>query len=284
MARVNAQSIVNSGGSVASQLAELYDGLISNYQATSNASRWKNRTYSGDPQAGSVVARRFANSVSQDYGTARTSGKGNKVKADDIVIPVNVHKEIIEEVSQNDLKRFGVNGIVAQRFTNFEMRMRAELDRAYWTQAKTEGTQTNVQYTTDVEEALETIIQSVETLSTAYIDGVDRALIKVALKPSIYGLIRQKLDFTYNFNGTTAENNIGYYHGVEVVSELYLPSGVDYVVQVDEAIAEPVYSEGFQDDRIPLSNDHAVELFYDYGVKAVTPDAIKYGTITKKTA
>ena len=41
------------------------------------------------------------------------------------------------------------------------------------------------------------------------------------------------------------------------------------------AVAQPVVVNQYgAPEKIPLSNDYAVSLFYDYGTKALTPDLI----------
>ena len=44
-----------------------------------------------------------------------------------------------------------------------------------------------------------------------------------------------------------------------------------------DSIGQPVViAEAYADEKIPLSNDHAVELFSDYATAAITPDLIFY--------
>ena len=48
------------------------------------------------------------------------------------------------------------------------------------------------------------------------------------------------------------------------------------------AVAQPVVVDQYSNpEKIPLSNDFAVSLFYDYGTKALTPDLIFNWTSTE---
>lgn len=46
------------------------------------------------------------------------------------------------------------------------------------------------------------------------------------------------------------------------------------LVMVDGAIAQPVMSDPYNAEKIPLSNAYGIELFYHFGTKSVTPDLI----------
>ena len=49
----------------------------------------------------------------------------------------------------------------------------------------------------------------------------------------------------------------------------------DALLMVRGAVAQPVVVNQYGDpEKIQLSNDYAVSLFYDYGTKALTPDLI----------
>ena len=89
-------------------LKEAYDGVIANVQKNTVSSRIKNTDLSGDPDSGTVEAKRFANASSQDYGTARTAGKGNAVKGKTVTIAIDQNKEFIEEIEEKDIRLLGV--------------------------------------------------------------------------------------------------------------------------------------------------------------------------------
>ena len=51
---------------------------------------------------------------------------------------------------------------------------------------------------------------------------------------------------------------------------------------IDGAVAQPVVANEYDAEKIPLSNDIALELFFSKGTKAVMPDLIKYFGSTSK--
>ena len=129
------------------------------------------------------------------------------------------------------------------------------------------------------------MIQTLETVKNDYVDGVDRSLMDLVLTPEKYGELRTFLDTQSNPNVDTAGEEFGMYHGVRVYSCTRLPVVTDTtaktktttnaVLMVRGAVAQPVVSDQYgAPEKIPLSNDYAVSLFYDYGTKALTPDLI----------
>ena len=97
------------------------------------------------------------------------------------------------------------------------------------------------------------------------------------LSPAQYGELRTYLDEQPRFNIDTASEDFGLYHGVKVYSSTRLPNGIAGVIMIDGAIAQPaVINQYSEPEKIPLSNDYAVSLFYDYGTKTLTPDLVLY--------
>jgi hypothetical protein len=276
MARTQALSITTDG-STKDQLAEIYGQVIDSVQKLAVSMRIKNPNYSGDPTAGSVEIDRFANATSNPYGTARTNGKGDQLKnSGKVTININQDKEIVEEVARKDVKLFGVGAILAKRAANHDLRMVAELDRAYFSELETAGTVVSGLLAADpIEDSVETLIQSVETTVNDWVDGVDRTMIVLSVKPAIFGKLRNYLD-TVN-DGKSGEETLSYFHGVEVISNIRQTK--DIIATVYGSAAQPVTVDEYQDEKINLANDHAVELFYSYGTKAVTPDLVKYATL-----
>lgn len=128
-----------------------------------------------------------------------------------------------------------------------------------------------------------------------YTDGVDRGLMDFVLSPAMYGSIRTFLDTQSNANVDTAGEEFGMYHGIRVYSCTRLPVTTETVestktkttvtngiLMIRGAVAQPVITTPYGDpEKIPLSNDMAVSLFYDYGTEALTPDLIlKWQTST----
>ena len=99
MARTNAISLL-AGTSTPASLSEIYGLVIENVQKGTLANSLKSQQYTGNPAAGSVEFKRFVNSESKAYGTARTAGKGDKVTAPPTTVNQDPHKEIVEEVAK----------------------------------------------------------------------------------------------------------------------------------------------------------------------------------------
>ena len=256
-------------------LKEAYDGVIENVQKNTVSSRIKNTDLSGDPDSGTVEAKRFANASSQDYGTARTAGKGNAVKGKTVTIAINQNKEFIEEIEEKDIRLLGVDGLIAKRSANHANRMAAELDQKFFEVGKTEGTQFKpAAAVTDIQAIVEAAILQMEKLKNNYIDGLDRSMLSITFDPDTYSAMRMYLDTVVNTNVDTTTEEFNMYHGVKCFSSNRLPAGVKFEIMMDESIAQPVKAVPYTAERIPLSEAVAVEMFYYYGTKAVTPDTI----------
>ena len=122
-------------------LSEAYDGVLANVQKATISGKIKNTDLSGDPTAGTVEAKRFANATSKKYGTARTNGKGDAVEGKPVTVPIDTDREFVEEIEQKDISLLGVDGLIAKRSANHAMRMAAELDSAFFKEAVAQGTQ-----------------------------------------------------------------------------------------------------------------------------------------------
>ena len=256
-------------------LKEAYDGVIANVQKNTISSRIKNTDLSGDPDAGTVEAKRFANASSQNYGTARTAGKGNAVKGKTVTIAIDQNKEFIEEIEEKDIRLLGVDGLIAKRSANHANRMAAELDQKFFEVGKTEGTQFKpAAAVTDIQAIVEAAILQMEKLKNNYIDGLDRSMLSITFDPDTYSAMRMYLDTVVNTNVDTTTEEFNMYHGVKCFSSNRLPAGVKFEIMMDESIAQPVKAVPYTAERIPLSEAVAVEMFYYYGTKAVTPDTI----------
>lgn len=257
-------------------LAELYGKVIENVNKQLISARFKNTDLSGNPESGTVEAKRFQNASSKAYGTARTGGKGDYIKAKPVTVAINQDKEIVEELEQKDVTLYGVDGILERRARNHVQRMAAELDSAFFTEAHTAGTALTITGTPTIEEEMETAIQAVETTKNQYVDGVPRSMINLICTPEYYGKIRTYLDKVTVPGVDAAAEEFYAYHGVKTFSCVHLPENVDYIVMADGAVAQPVMSQAYTAEKIPLSNAYGVELFYSYGTKAVMEDLIKY--------
>lgn len=255
-------------------LAELYGRVIENVQKNLVSAGMKNMDLSGDPASGSVEAKRFANATSKAYGTARTAGKGDAVKAKPVTVAIDTDKEIVEELEEKDVRLYGVDGVLDRRAANHVLRMAAELDTAFFAAANTAATEVEVDTTAAIEDQLETVIQACENTKNDFVDGVPRAMMNLVCSTATYGKIRNALDKMQRSNVDTAAEEFLAWHGVRTQSCVNLPAGCDYLVMVDGAVAQPVMADQYVAEKIPLSNAYGVELFYHYGTKVVTPDLI----------
>ena len=139
MARTKAISLIQTG-STKVELSELSGLVISNIQKETLAAGLKSQSYTGNPATGSVEYKRFKNSASQAYGTARTAGKGAAITVPPTTVNLDIHREIVEEAAKFDLDTFGVGNIMARRADNHVDTVAAELDADFFAKAKTAGT------------------------------------------------------------------------------------------------------------------------------------------------
>jgi len=272
MARTDALSIITTG-TTKDKLAELYGQVIEAVQKGAISEQIKNKNYSGDATSGSVEISRFANATVDALGTARTGGKG-KVLANSgkVTINVDVDKEIVEEVANKDVKLHGVPGIVEMRKGNHAKRMIADLDRTFFSVAEAEGT-TITTTATAIEDKADALINSVATTVNDWVDGVDRDMLVLTLSPSAYSKLRNYIDKVSLPNVNSAGEFIEMFRGVRVFSNHRQTK--DAICMIDGAIGQLITTDVYDAERIPLSNDIAIELFYSRGTKAVMPDLIK---------
>ena len=279
----NARSIFTDAQKTQAQLNNIQAGIIENLQKNGLSFRLKSKNANLEEKAGSYEFKRYENSVSQNYGTARAAGKGNQLTAPPITVNVDQHKEIVEEVTKFDAERFGIDkavtSIVERRKGNHEMTMLAEVETAFFAEAKNGGTAVDghIDYNGNIEDQIEDIIQKMETTKNKYVRGVNRSLMAFVACPKLYGKLKNKLNNNYNANFAVADEELPGFNGVAVFSCIYLPEDVDYILIVLESVAQPLTVDEYAGDRIPMSNDFAVELFYDYGTKTLAGDLILYG-------
>ena len=274
MARTQALNITLAGSTDKEQLAEIYGAVIDNIGLNAVSSALKNKALSGDPEAGSVEVKRFTNSEAKEYGTARSGGKGDGLKAKPITVNLNTHKEIVEEIEEFDARKYGVPGMLAKRAANHVDTMTRDLDTAFFVTAVAAGTEFTPTKTKIVQQ-LEELVTAIEETKNEYVNGVDREDIAVTVSPSMASDIRNELDELPN--GMTYTNGIvGKLHGFDVYVSGRLPAGVKCVAMRYDSIAQPCMVSKYDPEKINLSRATAVELYYDYGTKAVTEDLIKY--------
>lgn len=275
MARTKAISLIQQGSTKA-DLKEISGLVIENIQKATLSNGLKSQAYTGNPAAGSVEFKRFKNSASNPYGTARSNRKGDALTVPPITVNLDQHREIVEEAAKFDLDTFGVANIMARRADNHVDTVVAELDTAFFEEAVKAGVSFEPTGLSNIEDQVEAMIQALETVKNDYVRGVPRSMMNLVCSPSFYGKIRNYLDKTANnANVDTTAEEFALFHGVKTYSSVYLPENIDAVLMIDGAIALPVVIYPYKDpEKIPLSNDYAVAMFYDYGCKALTPDLI----------
>ena len=92
--RIDSLSVLLDGSEDGKMLLkEAYDGVLENVQKTAISAQIKNTELSGNPEAGTVEAKRFANATSEAYGTARAGGKGKNEKGMTVTVPIDTDKE-----------------------------------------------------------------------------------------------------------------------------------------------------------------------------------------------
>lgn len=270
MAKLDALSIyVNE--SEKDKLAEIYAGVIEEVQKGALSEQIKNKNYSGDATSGTVVIDRFKNATVNALGTARTGGKGDTVtNSGQVTITVNDDKEIVEEISKKDIKLHSLSGMAEKRRANHVKRMIAYLDRVFFEKAEEEGTAVEVTET-NIEEKLEKLIQAVETTVNDWVDGVDRDMLVITVTPAVYGQLRNYIDSVPNSLTGLTDNM---FHEVRIYPNHRQTKSM--ICMIDGAVGQLVTTDQYEAEKIPLSNDIALELFFSRGTKAVMPDLIKF--------
>lgn len=280
MARQDAVSIyINDDDK--DKLAETYGEVIEAIQKNAISEQIKNKNYSGDPTTGSVEIDRFKNAEINDQGTARTNAKGDKLKnTGKVTINVDTDKEIVEEVSKKDIKLYGVAGMAERRKNNHIKKLQAYLDKEFFACAEKEGSEYKLPTGLNtVAEKLEKLIQNVETTQNDWVDGVDRDMLVVTVTPDIYGQIENYIDSVPNsINGLSDDM----FHKVRIFSNHRQTK--DAICMIDGAVGQLVVTDQYDAEKIPLSNDVAIELFFSKGTKAVMPDLIKYATLNSQSS
>ena len=269
MARQDALNIYVNGEK--DKLAEIYGGVIEAVQKGAISEQIKNKNYSGDATSGTVEINRFKNATIDDLGTARTGAKGKALdNSGKVVVSVDTDKEIVEELAQKDIKLFGLSGMAEKRKANHVKRMVAYLDNEFFACAEAEGTKVELSADT-IQAKVEELILSVETTKNDYVDGVDRDMLVVTVTPAVYSAIQNYIDSVPNsLNGVNDE----FFHKVRIFSNHRQTKPA--ICMIEGAVAQLVTTDEYDAEKIPLSNDIALELFFSKGTKAVMPDLIKY--------
>lgn len=256
-------------------LAEVLDGVIENIQVSAVSEALKNTNGSGNPEGGSVEYKRFVNSALVSKGTARTAGAGAKVIAKPIIVNLNDDKEIVEELQIKDVKLYGIDGMAEKRKTNFAKRVVAYLDRAFFAEAKASGTKFTRGSLTGAKDIIDAMIVAAKETSSDFIDGIDAEDLALVVNGTYRKALKNELDALPN--GTAPSNGaIGTYDSVITYESNRLPSGVNAIVMLKGAIAQPRLISDYAVEKVPFDDAIALETFLYTGVKALVPEAILY--------
>jgi hypothetical protein len=282
MARTQALSIYVSDETKA-ELTVKIAGIFENLAKKTLSGKLKSKNGALNEKAGSFEFKRFANASRQAYGTARASGEGSKLKAAPVVVNLSRDSEIVEEVNAFDAASFtneDLNAFLNRRQTAIQHSVERDLDREFFAAVKTGGTQSAVQIdkTKKIVPQLDEAIVAVETTENAYVDGVDRELMALVLSPTLYGLVKSELNDCYNFTGDAEGEVVKGINGVATFSSNRLPEGVDFEIITLDSVAQPVMISGADIEKIPLSNEYAVEIFYRNGTKVLAQELAHYGS------
>lgn len=231
----------------------------------------KNKDYT------TVEVKRFTNTKSKPYGTARGAGAGQFNEVLPVTLKINIDRELIHEVEQKDVSLYGVEDLIRRKARQDEGSMLRELERSFFETSVMGATRKDTfTATTDIEK-FEELVQLLETTMNDFVDGVPRDMIAVVMSPSEYGKLRTFLDVvTHNANVNTADENIQRIHGVEVYSSTYLPSGVKMIAMVKGAVGQMTLVNLDEPNKFPASNAWHFGLFYSYGNVSVMPDLTFY--------
>lgn len=256
-----------------SELDELklqYTTLVKEVSTKALSMRLKNTDVEGAIVGGGTVkVNRLNMAVTKDAGTARGAGAGEKIKNSPAFINIDHNKEIVEEIEASDLNKTSIPQIIEKRRKNHVASMTYELDRAYFTALQDSATTVDTSSYTEVADRLLALIEHLESLKNDFVDTVDRSFMVLTLAPKWYDMLQKDYIFTLP---NPAGQDTKMFHGVEV-----LPAprqSFDAIVQVKGSIAEPVAVRQYTPEKINLADAVAIELFYDYGVGAVTPDLV----------
>lgn len=233
---------------------------------------------SGNPDAGTLSARRYASAQVKTYGTARTAGKSDPGKALPVAVDIDNNCEVYEEYEEKDISLNGIPGLLAERRVAIESAMERELDEKFFSVAvdeKNGGAELKTTKET-VKERLSELILTLHETKNQFVDGVEKNDIHVVLSPAAYEEMRDYIDTKANANVKTDIEEFGKYHGVWIYSNNHQPEGIEMIAMCKGAIAEPIKRSEYRVERVPFSDAYNVGFPFYYGCKAVMPDLIYY--------
>ena len=274
---VDAHNIYSDNAETKAKLAEIKGQIIEAVIKGTVSTKIKNTFGIGNPSAGSVAYDRLKNAVSKDYGTARKASKGEPVRNTGRVINnIDDRQEIVEEYDNTDIKQFGIADLITRRKNSQASSLARYLDTAFFTEAVKSGTE--IQSLTSampIEEVLEKVIQTVETVKNDWVDGVDRSEIVLTVTPAIYGKLANYLNKVKN--EITGEVDVLFNGQVRIFSNHRQTKAI--IAMHEGAIAQDVNVFDFDPQKVPFSNSVEASLFFAQGTKAVEPDLVFYADL-----
>lgn len=273
----DAHNIYSDNSTTKDKLAEIKGQVIESVMRATVSTKIKNKFGIGDPSAGVVNYDRFKNAESKNYGSAREAGKGEALRnTGKVANVISDRQEISEEYDEGDIKRYGLANLVQRRKDSQASSMARYLDTAFFAEAVRAGTEIrNLTAATPIEDTLETVIQTLETVKNDWVDGVDRAEIVLTVTPAIYGRLANYLNKVKN--EITGEVDVLFNGQVRVFSNHRQTKAI--IAMHEGAIAQDVNVFDYNPRPIAFSNATESSLFYDQGTKAVEPDLVFYADL-----
>jgi hypothetical protein len=275
--RLDAKSIKQLNGTDEALLAIIQNKIIENIERSAVSVMLKNKNLSGNPEAGSVEVKRFANALSQAYGTARTAGSGVNVKEDKVIILLDKDREIVEEIAKKDEVAYGIPAMIEKRINAQSKSAARELDRAFFTESVAGGTEfTPTVGATTLKAKIDEMSVSLQETLNQFVDGVDLEDLRLVLSVKTHDELKNEIIVLESSHLTTADGAVGLYAGIPVYISNRLPVGTKAILMVVDSVAQPVLFNDLVVGAVPFGVDTWVGNFYTFGTKVVTPDLILY--------
>lgn len=267
-----ALNIMMQNGTTKENLKQVLNGVLENVAAKAISEQIKAKNGSGNPEGGVIEYKRFVNAELKDKGTARTAGKGDALKAKPVKVVIDTDKEIIEELQGKDVKLYGIDGMAERRKVNHQSAIIRYLDREFFKEVE-KGTEVTAK--DNIQDTIDELLQKARTLKNDFIDGIESDLLVIVVDSEYRKGMKKILDDLPN--GTDPkEQAIGMYDSVRVYESIRMPEGIQAVVMMDGAIAQPYYVSEYSAEKVPFDDAVALEDFLYKGTEALMEDTIFY--------
>lgn len=267
-----ALNIMMQNGTTKENLKQVLNGVLENVAAKAISEHIKAKNGSGNPEGGVIEYKRFVNAELKDKGTARTAGKGDAVKAKPVKVVIDTDKEIVEELQGKDVKLYGIDGMAERRKVNHQSAIIRYLDREFFKEVE-KGTEVTAK--DNIQDTIDELLQKARTLKNDFIDGIESDLLVIVVDSEYRKGMKKILDDLPN--GTDPrEQAIGMYDSVRVYESMRMPEGIQAVVMMDGAIAQPYYVSEYSAEKVPFDDAVALEDFLYKGTEALMEDTIFY--------